>query len=93
MIENLFIPTNCECDTRTTNTSSSLIDHIWTNKIDRVTGAFVIEDMYISDHKINGIALKDRHKIGKKNYTDPQNHGRKTRKFPYQTSKHGLVGS
>ena len=66
MIENLFIPTNCECDTRTTNTSSSLIDHIWTNKIDRVTGAFVIEDMYISDHKINGIALKDRHKIGKK---------------------------
>ena len=66
MIENLFIPTNCECDTRTTNTSSTLIDHIWTNKIERIKEAFVIEDMYISDHKINGVSLKDRHNIGKK---------------------------
>ena len=63
MIENLFIPTNCECDTRTTNTSFTLIDHIWTNKIERIKEAFVIEDMYISDHKINGVSLKDRHNI------------------------------
>ncbi len=66
MIENLFVPTNCECDTRTTNTSSTLIDHIWTNKIDRIASAFVIEDMYISDHKLNGITLVDRHAVGKK---------------------------
>ena len=66
MIENLFLPTNCECDTRTTCTSSTLIDHIWTNKTERIKEAFVIEDMYISDHKINGITLNDRHNIGKK---------------------------
>ena len=66
MIENLFIPTNCECDTRTSNTSSTLIDNIWTNKIERIKEAFVIEDMYISDHKINGVSLRDRHNIGKK---------------------------
>ena len=66
MIENLFIPTNCECDTRTTNTSSTLIDHIWTNKIDRISSAFVIEDMYISDHKLNGVTLVDRHAMGTK---------------------------
>ena len=66
MIENLFVPTNCECDTRTTNTSSTLIDHIWTNMIERIESAFVIEDMYISDHKVNGITLKDRQLVGKK---------------------------
>ena len=66
MIENLFVPTNCEYDTRTTNYSSTLIDHIWTNKIDKIASAFVIEDMYISDHKLNGITLKDRHIVGKK---------------------------
>ena len=30
---------------------------IWTNKTERIKEAFVIEDMYISDHKINGITL------------------------------------
>ena len=61
MIENMFVPTNCECDTRTTSTSSSLIDQIFTNNIDKISGAFVIEDIFISDHLVNGISLTERH--------------------------------
>ncbi len=58
MIENMFLPANTNCDTRITQTSSTLIDHIWSNDMNKVEQAFVCEDTFISDHLINGVTLK-----------------------------------
>ena len=62
MIEHLFLPANTNCNTRITPTSSTLIDHIWSNNIDQVEQAFVVEDTFISDHLVNGINLKTKAK-------------------------------
>ena len=62
MVENLFLPANTNCDTRITPTSSTLIDHIWCNDINKVEQAFICEDTYISDHLVNGVILKSKTK-------------------------------
>ena len=46
------------------NTSGTLIDQVWINNQSRVQQSFVINDTYVSDHLINGISLRDRHKTG-----------------------------
>ena len=64
LVEHIFMPTNCEVDTRVSNTSSTLIDQLWINHQNRVQSSFVIGDTYISDHMINGISLRDRSNAG-----------------------------
>ena len=64
MVENLFTPTNCEVDSRVMNTSKTLIDQGWVNNQNKVQSSFVIGDTYVSNHLLNGICLRDRHKAG-----------------------------
>lgn len=64
LIENGFMPTNCEIDTRVSNISSTLIDQLWISHQHRVQSSFVIGDSYISDHNLNGISLKEKSKNG-----------------------------
>ena len=66
MVEHLYLytPTNSTINTRVTNVSGTLIDQLWINNQGRVQNSFVISDTYVSDHLINGISLKERHKIG-----------------------------
>ena len=56
MVSNMFLPAITE-PTRVTNTSCTVIDHIWVNNPNIVTQAFVIEDLFITDHLMNGIAI------------------------------------
>ena len=58
MIESMFLPANTHCSTRISQHSSSIIDHTWSNNIGNIAQSFVCEDIYISDHLINGISLK-----------------------------------
>ena len=53
-------PQNSEVPTRITDTSCTVIDHIWVNNPNIVTQAFVIEDLFITDHLMNGIAISTR---------------------------------
>ena len=64
MIGRLYLPTNCEVNTRVSNTSATLIDQLWINAQEKVQSSFVLNDVYISDHYINGISLKNHHTTG-----------------------------
>ena len=64
LVENGFMPTNCEVDSRVSNISSTLIDQLWISQQHRVQSSFVIGDMYISDHNLNGISINERSKPG-----------------------------
>ena len=64
MIARLHLPTNCEVNSRVTNTSATLIDQLWINSQDKVQSSFVLNDVYISDHLVNGISLNEHHKSG-----------------------------
>ena len=61
MITNLYIPC-ISVDTRVCNQSSTLIDQIWTNNPSIIDKAYVIENVYIADHLVNGVTLLDRTK-------------------------------